>query len=74
MTTAANATGRTNEGSDAPAFLIFDTESVPDGRLLSLVKYADEGLSAEEAVRRAQTEARERSANGDIRAFFSKLR
>lgn len=45
----------------APAFLVFDTESIPDGKLLSQVKYADEGLRPEEAITRAQAEARERS-------------
>lgn len=49
------------DGSTPPAFLIFDTESVPDGKLLSLVKYPDDNLSPEEAVARAQEEARERS-------------
>jgi predicted PolB exonuclease-like 3'-5' exonuclease len=50
-----------------PAFLVFDTETVPDGRLLGLVKYPGENLPAEEAVRRAQDEARERSAtNSDF--------
>jgi predicted PolB exonuclease-like 3'-5' exonuclease len=44
-----------------PAFLVFDTESVPDGKLLRLVKYADLGLSDEEAIAKAQAEARERS-------------
>jgi len=48
----------------APAFLVIDTESVPDGRLLSRVKYPDENLSPEEAISRAQAEARERSATG----------
>src|ERR1700687_3205359 len=47
-----------------PAFLILDTESVPDGRLLGKVKYPGEALAPEEAVRRAQAEARERSYNG----------
>jgi predicted PolB exonuclease-like 3'-5' exonuclease len=47
-----------------PAFLILDTESVPDGRLLSLVKYADDRVSPAEAVRRARTEAREHSPTG----------
>jgi predicted PolB exonuclease-like 3'-5' exonuclease len=47
-----------------PAFLVFDTESVPDGRLLSLVKYTGSGLNPEEAVKKAQQEARERSADG----------
>jgi predicted PolB exonuclease-like 3'-5' exonuclease len=53
-----------NENGAAPAFLVIDTESVPDGRLLSLVKYAGEDLSPLEAVSRAQAEARERSASG----------
>lgn len=52
------------ENGAAPAFLIVDTESVPDGRLVSLVKYAQEGLSPEEAVCRAQEEARVRSPTG----------
>jgi predicted PolB exonuclease-like 3'-5' exonuclease len=48
----------------ADLFILIDTESVPDGRLLAKVKYAEENLSPEEAVRRAQAEARERSQNG----------
>jgi predicted PolB exonuclease-like 3'-5' exonuclease len=47
-----------------PSFLIFDTESVPDGRLLNLVQYRDGGLTDVEAVQRAQQDARERSATG----------
>lgn len=47
-----------------PGFLIFDTESIPDGRLLAKVKYADEGVGPDEAITRAQTEARERSLSG----------
>jgi predicted PolB exonuclease-like 3'-5' exonuclease len=50
--------------SGPPAFLIFDTESVPDGRLLGKVKYPSEEITAEEAVRRAQDEAREQSRVG----------
>jgi predicted PolB exonuclease-like 3'-5' exonuclease len=46
------------------AFLIIDTESVPDGRLVSAVKYPGENLPPEEAVERARTEAREASWNG----------
>jgi predicted PolB exonuclease-like 3'-5' exonuclease len=53
---------------DAPttrtAFLIVDTESVPDGRLLSMVKYPGENLSAEAAIARARSEAREASWSG----------
>lgn len=43
------------------AFLIFDTESVPDGRLVSKVKYPSEKLSEEAAIARAQREALEKS-------------
>lgn len=46
------------------AFLVLDTESVPDGRLLGLTKYRDEHLSPEEAIQRAQAEARDRSREG----------
>jgi 3'-5' exonuclease len=35
-----------------------DTESIPDGRLLAAVKYPGEDLSPEEAVEKAQAEAR----------------
>ena len=45
-------------------FLVFDTESVPDGRLLREVKFAGERLSDEEAIERAQNEARENSWTG----------
>ncbi len=44
-----------------PAFLVLDTESVPDGRLLAKVKYPGEDISPEEAVRRAQAQASEQS-------------
>src|SRR5271154_643191 len=47
-----------------PAFLVIDTESVPDGRLLSLIKYANEDLTPHEAVRKAQAEARALSKTG----------
>jgi 3'-5' exonuclease len=54
-----------DDSSDVlPAFLFIDTESVPDGQLLSKVKYAADHLSPEEAVRRAQAEARDRSLTG----------
>jgi predicted PolB exonuclease-like 3'-5' exonuclease len=48
----------------ATAFLVLDTESIPDGQLLSKVKYPDEEITPDEAIRRAQEEARERSGNG----------
>ena len=47
-----------------PAYLIFDTESVPDGVLLAKTKYAGQELSADAAIERAQAEAREQSYSG----------
>jgi predicted PolB exonuclease-like 3'-5' exonuclease len=47
-----------------PAFLVFDTESVPDGRLLSLVNHPQGGVSPEEAVERARESSRQLSAKG----------
>ena len=35
-------------------YLVVDTESVPDGRLIADVKYPGEGLSPEDAIARAQ--------------------
>jgi 3'-5' exonuclease len=46
------------------SFLIVDCESVPDGRLLNLVKYSDQNITAEEAVDLAREEARRSSSNG----------
>jgi len=46
------------------AFLVIDTETVPDGDLLGKVKYPGEALSPEEAVARAQEEARQTSYTG----------
>ncbi len=46
------------------AFIVLDTESVPDGKLLARVKYPDDGLTPEDAIQRAQTEARELSRDG----------
>jgi predicted PolB exonuclease-like 3'-5' exonuclease len=46
------------------AYLVLDTESVPDGDLLRRVKYADEVITADEAVARAQLEARGLSNTG----------
>ncbi len=47
-----------------PAYLVFDTESVPDGRLLALVRYPRENLSPAEAIERARADARQQSASG----------
>lgn len=46
------------------AFLIVDTESIPDGRLLNLCKYGGQGLSPEDAIEKAREEARQNSATG----------
>ena len=53
-----------NDNGTRTAFLVVDTESVPDGRLVSAVKYPGENLSPEEAVERARAEARESSWSG----------
>lgn len=50
--------------SEGPAYLVFDTESIPDGILLSKTKYPDQGLGPEAAVARAQEEARAQSPVG----------
>jgi predicted PolB exonuclease-like 3'-5' exonuclease len=46
------------------AFLIVDSESIPDGRLLNTVRYAGQGLSPEEAIERARESARQNSIVG----------
>src|SRR4051794_11772744 len=48
----------------ATAYLVLDTESVPDGQLLQRVKYPGESLSPEEAIQRAQEEARAQARDG----------
>jgi len=42
------------------AFLIVDTETIPDGQLVAAVKYPGEDLAPEEAIERAKEEAREK--------------
>ncbi len=57
-------TGSPASNSPVPTgYLVLDTESVPDGNLLGKVKYAAEDLSPEDAITRAQAEAREASWN-----------
>lgn len=46
------------------AFLVIDTESIPDGRLLSLVKFPGQNLTDDEAIAQAQLEARTASPTG----------
>lgn len=45
----------------ATGFLVFDTESIPDGRLIARVKYPRDRLTPEEAIDRARREARDAS-------------
>jgi len=47
-----------SEPTTKTAFLVVDTESIPDGRLLAAVKYPEENFTPEEAIARAQEEAR----------------
>src|SRR5258708_28847088 len=61
------ATSNVEGGQPAPnptAFLILDSESVADGKLLGKIKYPHDNLSDEDAICRAQTEARSRSPIG----------
>ena len=53
-----------SEPATKTAFLVVDTESVPDGQLLAAVKYPDDNLAPEEAIARAQEEARALSKTG----------
>ena len=47
-----------------PAFLVVDTESIPDGELLAKVKYSTESPTPADAIARAQEEARQASKTG----------
>jgi predicted PolB exonuclease-like 3'-5' exonuclease len=49
--------------STQTSFLIVDLESIPDGKLLQRVKYSGENITPEEAIARAQEEARQTSRN-----------
>lgn len=51
---------RSRSDASQPAFLILDTESVPDGKLVSVVKYPEQNLTPQAAIEKAQGEARER--------------
>ena len=55
-----------SEGMSAPGWLVFDCESIPDGKLLNIVKYPTETMTPEEAVARAQAEARGSSGGSDF--------
>ncbi|MEI7688478.1 MAG: 3'-5' exonuclease [Planctomycetota bacterium] len=53
-----------NQDDPAPAYLIIDTESIPDGDLLAKVKYPGEDLEPVAAIARAQKEASAASPTG----------
>lgn len=53
-----------NAEPERSRYIVFDTESIPDGDLLSKVKFPNDRLSCEEAVARAQEEARQASRTG----------
>jgi 3'-5' exonuclease len=52
------------EASTRTAFLVVDCESIPDGRLLNLVKYGGKGLADDECIEKAREEARQNSNTG----------
>src|SRR5438046_8633575 len=64
MTSNSETFKEPGDAGAGPAYLILDTESIPDGKLLAQTKYPGENLSPEQAVERAQAEARERSRDG----------
>jgi predicted PolB exonuclease-like 3'-5' exonuclease len=51
------------EATTKTAFLVMDSETIPDGQLVSAVKYADKKLAPEYAIVKAQAEARMNSWN-----------
>jgi 3'-5' exonuclease len=52
------------ETATRTAFLVVDCESIPDGKLLNMVKYGTQGLTGEQAVEKAREEARQNSNSG----------
>lgn len=53
-----------SEAATRTAFLVVDCESIPDGKLLNIVKYGGQGLSDEQAIEKAREEARQNSNTG----------
>jgi 3'-5' exonuclease len=64
MATVAEVARPNVETKTQTAFLVVDTESIPDGRLLRQVKYPGQNLSDDEAIIKAQDAARENSWSG----------
>jgi predicted PolB exonuclease-like 3'-5' exonuclease len=58
------------EAAAPPGWLVFDCESIPDGKLLNIVKYPTETLTPEAAVARAQTEALDRTGSDFLPVTF----
>jgi predicted PolB exonuclease-like 3'-5' exonuclease len=52
------------DASTRTAFLVVDCESIPDGRLLNMVKYGGQGLTEEAAIEKAREDARQNSNTG----------
>ncbi|MCS7160439.1 MAG: 3'-5' exonuclease, partial [Gemmatales bacterium] len=53
-----------------PAYLILDVESVPDGRLIRLLRYPGEALSDEQAIQRYQQERLQETGRDFIPVTF----
>lgn len=53
-----------NGAEPTPGYFIIDTESIPDGPLLARCKYPGDNLTPDEAITRAQDEARAMSQSG----------
>jgi predicted PolB exonuclease-like 3'-5' exonuclease len=70
MTSADPTVNANAEKENEPAFLIFDTESIQDGRLVRLCKFAGEDITDCEAIERAQAEARERHGSDFLPVSF----
>src|SRR6266404_4351001 len=70
MTNAESSPSQKTEETRDPSFLIFDTESIPDGRLVRLCKYPGENLTDEEAIQKAQLESRDRHGSDFLPVSF----
>jgi 3'-5' exonuclease len=64
MTSEDPQTQENLKSDDVTQFLVVDIETVPDGKLLNCLKYQGQGLDPEEAIRRAQEEAKAQSPSG----------
>ncbi len=58
------------ENAAPPGWLVFDCESIPDGKLLNIVKYPAESMTPEVAVARTQAEALERTGSDFLPVTF----